>query len=78
MQTREQHLQWCKKRALALIGGGSQKEISEAYASMLSDLGKHPDTSSSVETAFMLGTPLSLGGHLSTKEKMEEFINGFN
>jgi hypothetical protein len=39
--TREEHLQWCKKRALRYIDAG---ELSNACTSMMSDLSKHPDT----------------------------------
>jgi len=71
--TRQEHLDWCKKRALEYVDAGDQRQ---AFASMASDLGKHPDTAG--HTAIQLGMMLLMGGHLDTPEKMREFINGFN
>lgn len=39
--TREEHVAWCKKRALEYLDRG---EVLEAVASMGSDLSKHPET----------------------------------
>ena len=39
--TKEEHLVWCKERALEYLVKG---EIWNAVTSMLSDLGKHPET----------------------------------
>ena len=39
MQDRDEHLAWCKRRALDYLDRG---EIREAITSMLSDLNKHP------------------------------------
>ena len=36
--TRDEHLEWCKKRALEYLDSG---DISNAVTSMLSDLSKH-------------------------------------
>jgi len=41
MRTREEHLEWCKERALEYADRG---ELADAVASMGSDLDKHPDT----------------------------------
>lgn len=71
--TRSEHLQWCKERALEYIDSG---DISGAYASMTSDLKKHPETEG--HTAIMLGMMLMLGGHLNTPNEMRKFIEGFN
>ena len=71
--TRLEHLDWCKKRALEYVDMG---DLSSAYASMASDLRKHPETEN--HTAISLGMVLVMGGHLSTSQKMREFINGFN
>lgn len=69
---RAKHLQWCKDRALALLGDGSRSEINEAYASMISDLSKEKSTSCGVQ----MGTIMFAA--VSTKKEMENFINGFN
>ena len=39
---RQEHLEWCKKRAMEYV---YENELSQAYASMTSDLRKHPKTS---------------------------------
>lgn len=39
--TRDEHLRWCKQRALEYLDRG---ELQDAVSSMLSDLNKHPDT----------------------------------
>ncbi len=41
MDTRAEHVRWCKGRALQLLDAGDREQ---AVASMISDLGKHPDT----------------------------------
>ena len=70
---RQEHLDWCKKRAIEYVEIG---DLSQAYASITSDLNKHPDTEG--QSAIMLGMMLMMGGHLSTKEEMRKFIEGFN
>jgi hypothetical protein len=39
--TRDEHIAWCKKRALEYVEGGN---LSHAVANMASDLKTHPDT----------------------------------
>jgi hypothetical protein len=39
--TRDEHLAWCKKQALECVDAG---DLTNAVASMGSDLKKHPDT----------------------------------
>lgn len=71
--TRSEHVEWCKKRALEYIDNG---DLNNAYASMASDLGKHPETEG--HPAISIGMMLLMGGELSTPEKMRKFIEGFN
>ena len=66
MQPREQHLEWCKKRALAYVDQGY---LQEALNSMRSDLAKHPKTAALGGMAF---------GDLTTSGQVREFIEGFN
>jgi Tfp pilus assembly protein PilF len=40
MRSREEHLQWCKQRALNYLDQG---DIDNAVAAMTSDLSKHPE-----------------------------------
>lgn len=73
--TRAGHLQWCKDRALEYVTKGDNPS---ALSSMLSDLGKHPETQSAVESCGSLGTMMLISGHLNEPHQMREFINGFN
>lgn len=70
--TRSEHIEWCKARALEYINIG---DLQSAYTSMVSDLGKHPETEA--HPAIMLGMGLMMSGQLSTPEAMKHFINGF-
>ena len=73
MQPRSQHLEWCKKRALAYVDQGY---LQQALSSMIDDLRKHPKTSDHQ------GIPLAVGrmaiGDLTTSGQVREFIEGFN
>lgn len=71
--TRDEHLEWCKKRALEYVDLG---DLNNAYASMISDLRKHPETER--HAAIEMGARMLFAGHLDTTEKMRKFINGFN
>jgi len=71
--TRDEHLAWCKQRALEYVDDG---DLTGAFASMVSDLGKHVGTAEHV--GIQLGAMEMLGGHLSTLERMRHFIEGFN
>lgn len=70
---REEHMEWCKSRALEYVDSG---DIKNALASMGSDLEKHPETAG--HAGMELGLMLKITGNLYTKEQMREFINGFN
>lgn len=71
--TRAEHLEWCKKRALEYCDQG---DIKNAFASMGSDLEKHDETRN--HSGINLGILLMMSGQLSTVDKMRKFIEGFN
>lgn len=71
--TRQEHVEWCKSRALELVEAG---DVAGALASMTSDLSKHPETRG--HSGVELGMMLMMGGHLSTPAAMRKFILGFN
>ena len=73
MKTREEHMAWCKQRALEYCDAGNPQE---AVTSMLSDIRKHPETSS--EALMSLGMGLLLSGRLNSVHEARKFINGFN
>ena len=70
---RAEHLAWCKQRALQYVDAG---DLPQAFASLGSDLQKHPETEN--HSGIQFGAMLLLGGHLDTPEKMRRFIEGFN
>lgn len=71
--TRQEHLEWCKKRANEYLDRG---DIQNAYGSMASDLNKHPETEG--HAAISLGMMMMMSGHLSSEHEMRKFIDGFN
>ncbi|HET6921291.1 MAG TPA: hypothetical protein VFI46_17780 [Jiangellaceae bacterium] len=71
--TRKEHLAWCKQRALAYVEAG---DLTEAFASMVSGMNKHPETADS--DLHILGMALLMSGHLSTPMQMRDWIEGFN
>lgn len=71
--TREEHLAWCKKRALEYCELG---DANSALVSMYSDLDNHPQTAG--HAGIRLGVMMQVAGQLSTPEEARKFINGFN
>lgn len=66
-------MNWCKQRALQYCDTG---DVNQAYASMASDLRKHPETAN--HGAVELGMMMLASGHLNSPEEMRKFIKGFN
>jgi len=71
--TRAEHLKWCKERAIAELNGG---KIADAWASMVSDMGKHPETQGHM--AIELGHMLLMSGNWRTQAEVRKFIEDFN
>ena len=76
--TRQEHLNWCKQRALEYLQPGPYFSLDDAMASMVSDLGKHDETRHHVEVTVPLMFQLRMGGQLNTPDEMRKFIQGFN
>jgi len=75
--TRTEHLAWCKERAHAELKATNEAEgVKNAWASMASDMTKHPETETHI--AIGLGMVMVMSGQLSTKDEMANFIDGFN
>jgi hypothetical protein len=74
-RTRQEHLDWCKQRAIALVDAG---DISGAITSFVSDVTTHPLTEDVAKTVGTLGAMMLLAGHLSTAQQMRDHINGYN
>lgn len=72
--TREEHLLWCKNRALELVDAG---DVQGAFASFVSDVSKHSETADIKNVIGDLGLPLMMTGLLSQPHQMREHINGY-
>ncbi len=71
--SRAEHLEWCKKRALEYV---DNDDLQQAFASMGSDLNKHPETAGHI--GIQLGMAQMMSGQLNTQDAMRKFIEGFN
>ena len=79
MNDRSDHVAWCKERALLELNAPERTEadaVANAFASMVSDLRKHPDTED--HSANSLGMQLLIAGHLNTRTEMRRWIEGYN
>lgn len=71
LETRQQHIDWAKKRGIEYAQNG---ELVKAMDSIASDLQKHPETNR--HPAPELAVQLYIAGKLSTPEEMVKFIEG--
>ena len=69
--TRDEHMKWCKERALAYLPSSPE----DAVASMSSDLDKHPETRAVNDWIMALGLM-----YLMNKDTagVRRWIEGFN
>ena len=67
-------MELCKKRAIDEINYSN--DPSQGLISMLSDLGKHPETAN--HDGIMLTTILMMSGKLKTREEVMKHLEGFN
>lgn len=70
--TRSEHLAWCKKRALEYL---DRHDVSNAIASMLSDLSKHDELRGIGEKLGPLGLLYAMQNDV---RGARDFIVGFN
>lgn len=74
MQTRDEHLQWCKDRAMEYVKRG---ELLGAITSMMSDMEKHPETK--LKPALtQLGMFAAMQAQKGDRDAVERFILGFH
>ena len=70
--TRDEHLAWCKRRALEYVDAG---DLTHAVASMASDLKTHPDTDNpALNGLVMIGMMYVTDGD---KAAVQRWIEGF-
>lgn len=70
--TREDHLLWCKRRALEYVERG---ELQQAFTSFVSDMSKHEGTKG--HSFIGIGIEMLIAGLLDSRARMREFIEGF-
>jgi hypothetical protein len=70
MMTRDEHLEWCKKRAREYLPGNPV----EAMTSMMSDLTKHEELKNHVGLQI---APMFYGAH-NDPTAVRRWIDGFN
>ena len=69
---RQEHMNWAKQRAMEYLDKSSEYySISNAVASIISDLGKHEETKKSVKMAGML--IFTVTNHASAIKYIEGF-----
>ena len=69
--SRKEHLEWCKRRAMAYVEAGDN---GQAITSMLSDLSKHPETIGLRDTVATLAFGILM---LPGQNEVRKFIEGF-
>ena len=69
---RDEHLAWCKRRALEYLPDDSETALNSMFSDLLSqkETATHP--------ALDLGMKLRMSGGLRTAEDARRFIEGFN
>jgi hypothetical protein len=72
--TRAEHISWCKQRALEYV---ERNELSDAVASMLSDLRKHPETENHIGGTLGVGM-MMIPGWIRNRGEVTKWIDGFN
>lgn len=70
---RQEHLEWCKQRALEYLDKGEKEN---AFASFQSDMLKHEETANHL--ALQMGTMLLMTGNLKSDYEIRNWITGFN
>jgi len=71
MMNGDEHLQWCKDRAIDYL----PNDPAQAVASMLSDMSKHPDTELSSHGLLAI---LGIREITNGSEAVKRWIEGFN
>lgn len=73
--TRDEHLEWAKRRALEYIDRDNNPR--EAFTSMLSDLSKHPELKDHAGGTIGVGF-MCLPGWIDNRTEVRRWIVGFN
>lgn len=74
--TREEHMQWCKDRAMKYVESG---DLLEAVTSMMSDMEKHPETKLAPDSILsQLGMLTAMDATRGDRAAVVRYITGFN
>lgn len=73
MMTQDEHIEWCKTRALQYLDAG---DVRQAFTSMLSDVRKHPDLENHAGLLIGAGFML-LPGWIDNPVEVRRWIVGF-
>lgn len=71
---RAEHLAWCKQRAHEYLDVG---DVANAIASMMSDLGKHPETEGVGKNPALVMFGM-MAAQNNSREDARRYIDGFN
>ncbi len=71
--TREEHLKWCKERAIKEMD--YTHDPKQGIISMMSDLRKHPETDNPALSALCV--MMLAAGKLESRQEVIDFIDGF-
>ncbi len=71
--TRDEHIKWCKARALALVETG---DLGHTFGRLMNDINNHPKTQGHV--VITRGLTLMMTGRLDTQAEMRELIKGLD
>lgn len=77
METRAEHLKWCKERAILEYDfyPTLEEKHRNGLTSMMSDMNKHPDTGGEIVNSLVF---MKLMGPPMNRQQFVNFINGFN
>lgn len=73
MMTQDEHLEWAKKRALEYL---DRYDPQQAFTSMMSDLGKHPELKDHAGIHIGVGY-MMLPGWINDMQRVRRWIEGF-
>jgi hypothetical protein len=76
--TREEHIKWCKQRAIEEFDYYPKfpEALRNGLTSMMSDINKHPGTRSDALQSLCLMQ--LMGNRINSRQEFVNFINGFH
>ena len=79
MESRKDHLDWCKTRALEFLDRSNQYyDPKHAFSSMMSDMRKHEETAKTINSDATQVVVLATMATGLTHDAVKKFVEGFN